>query len=90
MALVDDNYQGLEDAKIMIVDDEPINIDVVQAFLEEEEYRNLVTVEDSTQAMKLLEETRPDLMLLDLIMPEVSGFDILAAVRAKPKFNTLI
>ena len=61
------------------MDDEPINIDVVQAFLEEEEYRNFVTVEDSTQAMKLLEETRPDLMLLDLVMPEVSGFDILAA-----------
>ncbi len=89
MALVDDNYQGLKDAKIMIVDDEPINIDVVQAFLEEEEYRNFVTVEDSTQAMRLLEETRPDLMLLDLIMPEVSGFDILAAVRAHPKFRHL-
>ena len=89
MALVDDNYQGLKDAKIMIVDDEPIYIDVVQAFLEEEEYRNFVTVEDSTQAMKLLEETRPDLMLLDLIMPEVSGFDILAAVRANPKFRHL-
>ncbi len=89
MALVDDNYQGLKDAKIMIVDDEPINIDVVKAFLEEEEYRNFVTVEDSTQAMKLLEETRPDLMLLDLIMPEVSGFDILAAVRSDPKFRHL-
>ena len=89
MALVDDNYQGLKDAKIMIVDDEPIYIDVVQAFLEEEEYRNYVAVEDSTQAMKLIEKTRPDLILLDLIMPEVSGFDILAAVRANPKFRHL-
>ncbi len=85
----DEKYQGLKDAKIMIVDDEPINIEVVQAFLEEDEYRNFLTVEDSTKAMKLLEEARPDLLLLDLMMPEVSGFDILSAVRIHPKFKHL-
>ncbi len=89
MNLFDEKYQGLKDAKIMIVDDEPINIDVVQAFLEEDKYRNFVTVEDSTQAMKVLEESRPDIMLLDLMMPEVSGFDILSAIRAHPKFKYL-
>jgi diguanylate cyclase (GGDEF)-like protein len=89
MNLLDEKYQGLKDAKIMIVDDEPINIDVVQAFLETEKYRNFITVEDSTQAMKVLQETRPDLLLLDLLMPEVSGFDILSAVRAHPKFRYL-
>jgi diguanylate cyclase (GGDEF)-like protein len=89
MNLLDDKYQGLKDAKIMIVDDEPINIEVVQAFLEEEEFRHFVTVEDSTRAMKILEETHPDLLLLDLMMPEVSGFDILSAVRAHPKFKHL-
>ena len=89
MNLIKEKYQGLKDAKIMIVDDEPINIEVVQAFLEEEEYRHFVTVEDSTRAMKILEETHPDLLLLDLMMPEVSGFDILSAVRAHPKFKHL-
>ncbi len=89
MTSFDEKYQGQKDAKIMIVDDEPINIDVVQAFLEEEEYRNFVTVDDSRQAMKVVEETRPDLLLLDLIMPEVSGFDILTRVRAHPKFKYL-
>jgi len=89
MNLSDEKDQGLKDAKIMIVDDEPINIDVVQAFLEEEKYRNFVTVDDSTQAMKMVEETRPDLMLLDLLMPDVSGFDILSAVRVHPIFKYL-
>ncbi len=89
MNLIDEKYQGLKDAKIMIVDDEPINIEVVQAFLEEEKYRNFVTLDDSTQAMKLLEETRPDLLLLDLMMPEVSGFDILSAVRDHSKLKHL-
>lgn len=76
-------------ATIMIVDDEAINIEVVQAFLEDEGYRYFVTVEDSTQAMALIEDSRPDLLLLDLLMPGVSGFDILAAVRAHPKFRYL-
>jgi diguanylate cyclase (GGDEF)-like protein len=89
MTAFDERNQGLKDAKIMIVDDEPINIDVVQAFLEEEKYHNFITVDDSTQAMKLLEETRPDLLLLDLMMPEVSGFDILSWVRAHPRFKYL-
>ena len=86
---LDDKYQNLKNAKIMIIDDEPINIDVVQAFLEDEDYFNFITVEDSTRAMKVLEEARPDLLLLDLLMPEVSGFDILKAARAHPKFKFL-
>ncbi|MGD8212625.1 MAG: EAL domain-containing protein [Desulfobacterales bacterium] len=85
----DKNYQGLKDAKIMIVDDEPINIEVVQAFLEQDKYHNFVTIEDSTKVMQLLEETRPDLLLLDLMMPDVSGFDILSAVRTHSKFEHL-
>jgi len=89
MNSLDEKYQGLKDAKIMIVDDEPLNIDVVQAFLEEELYCNFITVEDSTQAMTVIQETCPDLLLLDLLMPEVSGFDILAEVRAHPKFKYL-
>ena len=55
----DEKYQGLKDAKIMIVDDEPINIEVVQAFLEEDEYRNFVTIEDSTKAMKTARRDAP-------------------------------
>ncbi len=89
MNLLDDKYQNLKNAKIMIVDDEPINIDVVQAFLEDEDYSNFITVEDSAKALKVLEETRPDLLLLDLLMPEVSGFDILSSVREHPKFKHL-
>jgi len=89
MNMSDEKYQGLKQAKIMIVDDEPITIDVVRATLEDEKYCNFITVDDSTQAMKILRETRPDLLLLDLNMPEVSGFDILAAVRAHPKFKYL-
>ena len=44
MNRLDDKYQNLKNAKIMIVDDEPINIDVVQAFLEDENYFNFIMI----------------------------------------------
>ncbi len=89
MTPLGENHRKLTDSTIMIVDDEPINIEVVQAFLEEEGYTTFITVEDSTRAMKILEEKRPDLVLLDLQMPEVSGFEILAEAREHPKFKHL-
>jgi len=87
--MLQDDFQSLLNATIMIVDDEPITMEVVQAFLEEADYRSFVLIDKSTQAMNALEETRPDILLLDLIMPDVSGFDILEAVRAHPKLKHL-
>jgi len=81
--------EELLDATIFMVDDEPITMEVVQAFLEEAGYRNFVLIEKSSEAVASLENRRPDLLLLDLVMPEVSGFDILKAVRAHPKLKHL-
>src|SRR4051795_10514408 len=71
-------------AKIMIVDDDPTNIKVVRRLLEIEGYRNFVTTTDSSAAMYLIADQRPDLVLLDLMMPMVSGLDILLRIRQKP------
>src|SRR3954465_7249579 len=68
-------------AKIMIVDDEPTNIKVVRRLLEIEGYRNFVTTTDSSAALYLIEEQRPSLVLLDLMMPMISGLDILSKIR---------
>ena len=84
-----EEFQQLLNATIFMVDDEPITMEVVQNFLEEEGYRNFVLIEKSSEAMASLEKQRPDLLLLDLVMPEVSGFDILKAVRVHPKLKHL-
>ena len=68
----------------MMVDDQPMTMRLLQAFLEDAGYKNFVTTARPTEAMSLLLEERPDVVLLDLNMPEVSGFDILAQVRAHP------
>ena len=68
-------------ATIMMIDDEPLNTDVLQVHLEEEGYSRFVTLADSRRALPMLRETMPDVLLLDLMMPEVSGFDILDEMR---------
>ena len=82
-------FDQLLDANIFIVDDEPTTMDVVKAFLEESGYRNFVLIEKSGEAMEILQQQRPDLLLLDLMMPEVSGFDILKAIREHEKLKHL-
>ncbi|MGH8488957.1 MAG: GGDEF/EAL domain-containing response regulator [Gammaproteobacteria bacterium] len=67
---------------IMLIDDEPLTLEVVQTFLEEAGYTHFVTTDDPRQAIELLVSRRPDVVLLDLMMPEVSGFDILSRMRA--------
>ena len=71
----------LETAKIAVVDDEEMNIEVVQGYLEQEGYRNFFRTTDATQALQLIKRVNPDVVLLDIMMPHVSGLEILASMR---------
>jgi diguanylate cyclase (GGDEF)-like protein len=82
-----DYYQALRDATVMMVDDEPTTIDILQAFLENEGYRRFVTTSESSRAMELVANENPDAVLLDLHMPKVTGFDILALLRGDSRYR---
>ncbi len=75
-------FGTLSSATVMMVDDDPLMLEVVQTYLEEAGYTSFVTTSQSTEAMRILVERRPEILLLDLKMPKVSGFDILAEARA--------
>ena len=70
-------------SKIMIVDDEAFNIMVVRRHLQRIGYENFVTTSDSTQAVDMIRRERPAVVLLDIIMPQVSGLDILQTIRGE-------
>ena len=80
---------SLTQATILMVDDEMTTMEVMQAYLEDAGYRNFVLLEESSRAMTHIEEFLPDVVLLDLIMPDVSGFEILQQVRAHARWAHL-
>jgi diguanylate cyclase (GGDEF)-like protein len=86
---LDAGFSQLKDATIMMVDDELITMEVVRTFLEDAGYEKFVLVEDSTKAMESLRAHRPDVLLLDVMMPEIDGFDILGMLRRDPEFSHL-
>ncbi|MFV2065457.1 MAG: response regulator [Pirellulales bacterium] len=77
-AFIDDLARS---SKIMIVDDEPFNTMIVCKHLKDVGYRSFVSTSDPTQAMDLLRRETPDLLVLDVVMPQVSGLDLLATIR---------
>lgn len=81
---LDDERVSVRNAKIMIVDDEQLVIKVVKRFLSAEGYVNFITVSDSTKAMETIERESPDVVLSDIMMPDVSGLDLLR-IRQKSK-----
>ena len=72
-------------AKLLVVDDEPTNVKLVQRFLELDGYERFVTTTDARRAVQLAREEKPDCILLDLMMPHVSGLQILDQLRADPE-----
>ena len=69
--------------KILVVDDESDTVDFIRDTLKAEGFRILVA-HDGRQALEVLRRRRPDLVLLDIMMPELSGFEVLEALAADP------
>ena len=72
--------------RVMVVDDVPLNAKLVCAHLSAVGYSDFVVETDSTRALTRLYETSPDVLLLDMMMPEVDGLQILETLRADSHF----
>lgn len=75
------------EAIIMMVDDEDLVIELTQVFLAEAGYKRFVRTSESPEALALMQRERPHLVLLDINMPNMSGFQILERMRADPALN---
>jgi len=68
--------------KILVVDDEKKIVDIVKVYLERDGYRVIVAY-DGRLALQMARSESPDLIVLDLMLPEVSGWDVCRALRAE-------
>jgi putative two-component system response regulator len=73
--------QSLKSARIMFVDDEAANLKLLDKILEAHGYTNRVSVQDSREVLDLYHRERPELILLDLRMPYLDGFEVMARLK---------
>jgi DNA-binding response OmpR family regulator len=68
--------------KLLIIDDEPENVSILHDLLVDSGYSRVKTLTDSSQALETCRTFEPDLILLDLFMPQPDGLAVLTALRA--------
>ena len=70
-------------ATILVVDDAEETRDLFKFILEQEGYTIILT-SNGREAISLLESFKPDLIIADLMMPEISGVDLIKSIRSQP------
>jgi len=81
MTPIGDLNDEIQSSRILILDDEPANVRLLERMLERLGYMNYRGMTDSREALELIDVFEPDLLLLDLHMPHVDGFQILEQLR---------
>jgi putative two-component system response regulator len=80
----------LQRMKILIVDDEPMNVALLEDMLRLNGYTRVRSLTDSRNALETCTDFDPDLILLDLMMPHIDGFAILEALRSGHGMTTFL
>ena len=61
--------------RILVVDDIPLNIELLHTYLKSSGYE-VIEAQDGEEALKLVADSQPDLILLDVMMPKINGFEV--------------
>jgi DNA-binding response OmpR family regulator len=75
----------MSEAPILVVDDDPDSLDVVRTYLEAKGYR-VATASNGQEALQRLEEVHPSVMLLDVMMPGMDGWEVARVVKNHPDY----
>jgi PleD family two-component response regulator len=73
--------ENLKNANILIVDDKDANIDILVGLLESQGYSNVKTTTHPRMASGMFKSLSPDIILLDLLMPHLSGYEIMSQLK---------
>ncbi len=73
---------------ILVIDDDPVNINLIRDVMSGDAYQ-IVGAGSGEEGLGLIKETRPDLILLDVIMPGMNGYDVLEAIKKDREFRLI-
>lgn len=74
--------------KILVVDDDPVDVRLLQAVLSIEGY-DVITAIDGKDALDKIRSENPDLVVLDIMMPEINGYDVCYELRFNDEFQKI-
>lgn len=75
-------------AKILVVDDEPDITEIVETFLTEHGYQ-VMTENNPNNAVEKAKKFKPDVVLLDIMMPGMDGYDVCQQIKKDPQFSSI-
>jgi putative two-component system response regulator len=87
--IASDVRDSLTDATVMMIDDEPANNAVAQLHLKEVGFTRFIACSKPREAIETMIAKQPDVLLLDLIMPDLSGFEILTKMDKDPSLKRI-
>ena len=67
--------------KILIIDDNKDELLIIERYLKEAGYKEIITAEDGKEGIKKARKEKPDLVISDTLLPDTNGFDICAQIR---------
>lgn len=70
-------------SKILVVDDEKVNVEVLEAFLSTE--YDVIKAYDGIEALLIIDKDPPDIILLDVMMPKMNGYEVCSKLKQNPK-----
>jgi len=76
--------EEIKSCRVLIIDDKESNIDLLHQLLDNQGYKEVASLTDSRLAMEKIDSFNPDILLLDLMMPFISGFEILKLIQNNP------
>jgi len=79
----------LRSASILLVDDNAQNLELMQAFLEELGC-SIQTASDGVEAIESIEREQPNLLILDVMMPRMSGFEVCQKIKSQPSTREIV
>lgn len=82
------NEIDLSGSRVLIADDNEQNRELLDAYLADETYEILMA-HDGQQTMEVVEASHPDLILLDIMMPRMSGYEVCEQLKANPETRNI-